>query len=295
MKLIATIETEEYSFLTLNLTTQGLQLVNHRPREEKLIDKRIEGMGRDVFRPFGIAQSDVIYIASQGKIVSFGKGKRFPVEEEVLSDWFFNTHQILYDEGYLYLTGTSVNCIAKFNLETKEIDYFDTLELLKTKRPDKPLDFTPKYDKTHTNSLLINGNSLWFLNHNRRLSPSTIVELDKKNFKVLNIYDDVGFDAHNLVFHNNFLYYLSTAEGYLKSIHIKTKEIQTFQISKFEKIFFRGLCIKDNILYIGATDTMERNRNKQECYIYTYDIITSNITKIKMPFLGSILDLQEFT
>tara|TARA_B100000686_G_scaffold37845_1_gene39290 strand:- start:6137 stop:7030 length:894 start_codon:yes stop_codon:yes gene_type:complete len=297
MKLIATIETEEYSFLTLNLTPQQLQLVNHRPREENLIDKRIEGMERDVFRPFGIAQSDLIYIASQGKIVSFGKGKRFPVEEEILSDWFFNTHQILYDEGNLYLTGTSVNCIAKFNLETKEIDYFDTVDLVKTKRPDNDLGtvITGKYDITHTNSLLINGNSFWFLNHNRRQSPSTIVELNKNNFEVLNVYEDIGFDAHNLVFHNNFLYYLSTAEGYLKSIHIKTREIQIFPIAKFEKLFFRGLCMKDNILYIGATDISERNRKKQECYIYTYHTITTEVTKLKMPFVGAILDLQELT
>ena len=274
-----------------------MQLVNHRPRAESLIDKRIEGMERDVFRPFGIAQSDLIYIASQGKIVSFGKGKRFPVEEEILSDWFFNTHQILYDEGHLYLTGTSVNCIAKLNLETKEIDYFDTVDLVKTKRPDIALGATVsgKYDITHTNSLLINGNSLWFLNHNRRQSPSTIVELNKNNFEILNVYEDVGLDAHNLVFHNNFLYYLSTAEGYLKSIDLRTRETQTFPIAKFEKLFFRGLCVKDNILYIGATDTTEKNRKKQECYIYTYDIITANVTKIKMPFLGSILDLQELT
>tara|TARA_B100000427_G_scaffold189976_1_gene157856 strand:+ start:187 stop:1092 length:906 start_codon:yes stop_codon:yes gene_type:complete len=299
MKLIVTIETEEYSFLTLNLTTQGLQLVNHRSREEKLIDNRAKNVNRDVYRPFGIAQSDVIYIASQGKIISFSKEKKFPVEEEILSDWFLNTHQILYDKGYLYLTGTSVNCIGRLNLKTKEINYFDTLDLVKTKRPDKLFNFN---DRTHTNSLLINGNSLWFLNHNKRLSPSTIVELDKNTFKVLNTYDNVGFDAHNLVFHNNFLYYLSTAEGYLKSIDLKTKEIQIYNIEKFkdvylasEKIFFRGLCIKDNILYIGATYTSEKDRKKQECYIYTYDIITSNITKIKMPFLGSILDLQEIT
>ena len=264
-------------------------LVNFFCRDEKLVDKSVEDMGKDIFRPFGIAQdTNRIFIASHGKIIEA------LTSQEILSDWFPNTHQILYDEGYLYLTGTSVNCIAKFNLKTKEINYFDTLDLVRTKRPDNPLDYTPKYDKTHTNSLLVNGSSLWFLNHNRG-QPSQIVELNKNDFKVLNTYESVGFDAHNLVFHNNYIYYLSTAERTLKSLNLVTREIKILQF--FDGLFFlRGLCIKENILYIGATNTGEtKDRTKQECYIYTYHTITTEVIKIKMPFVGAILDLQEFT
>ena len=295
MKLIITTEHPEFSFCNVNITELGQLLVSFRYRDEKLVDKSVEGMGKDSFRPFGITQdTNRIFIASHGKIVSFKKTKVLHLSKEILSDWFPNTHQILYDEGHLYLTGTSVNCIAKFNLETKEIDYFDTLNLVKTKRPNDPLDFTPKYDITHTNSLLINGSSLWFLNHNRRMSPSKIVEIDKNDFTPLNVYED-GFDAHNLVFHNNFIYYLSTAEKLLKSLNLVTREIKTLQY--FDGSFFlRGLCMKENILYIGVTYTGEtKDRTKQLCYIYTYDLITTGITKIKMPFVGSILDLQENT
>ena len=299
MKLIITTEHPEFSFCSVNITELGQLLVSFRYRDEKLVDESASGMGRDVFRPFGIAQdTNRIFIASHGKIVSFKKTKVLHLSEinghlskQILSDWFPNTHQILYDEGHLYLTGTSVNCIAKFNLETKEINYFDTFDLVKINRPNDPVD-VHQHDITHTNSLLINGSSLWFLNHNRG-QPSKIIELNKNNFEILNIYGDVGFDAHNLVLHNNFIYYLSTYERFLKSINLVTREIKILQ-SFDDSFFLRGLCMKENILYIGATYIEEtKDRTRQDCYVYTYDLNTMGTTKIKMPFVGSILDLQE--
>ena len=284
--LILTVDQSDHTFFIIDLKKD---IVSYKaPKEEKLSDIRAQNKGRNIFRPFGIAQNnEKLFIASHGKVVSFKKD--FSFNEEIISNYYPNTHQILFDNNWLYLTGTSVNCISKHNLKTQEKLFFCTEKLKIINPPSLPPDVY-QHDTRHPNSLLINNFSLWFVNHNRG-KPSQIIELDKNNFNIKNIYENMGIDVHNLVLKNNAIYFLSTAEYTLKKLDLITRTVSVLHCFN-NSIFLRGLCMINDTLFIGGSFTTVKDYSLQTPCIFKYDFKNTTITQLFLSFRGAILDMQ---
>ena len=290
--LIITTDNTNHSFLLFNLKSNSLTKIK---KEKQLNDSRAIGSGRNTFRPFGITQNkNDLFIASHGIVGSFQQKnawntERLVFDKIILRDHYINTHQILYDSGHLYLTGSSVDCIVKFNLNSKEKKYFDTKNLKLIEPPENPKDVY-EADITHVNSLYVYGSSLFFVNHYRG-DKSQIVEINKEDFTVKNTFENIGIDCHNLIIKDNFIYFLSTGECALKQINLKNKEQKI--IHMFSSWFFmRGLCRIDDNLFIAASNMNVKNRSLQSTSLFQYNLTTKFIQETLIPFEGAILDIQ---
>tara|TARA_B100000780_G_scaffold214164_1_gene153709 strand:- start:332 stop:2071 length:1740 start_codon:yes stop_codon:yes gene_type:complete len=116
--------------------------------------------GRKSFRPFGITNDDnYIYIACNENICSFDINT-FEYVKTISTSGRVNTHQLCYNDGYIYRCDTAVNCITKINVTTLEETYIDVV--LKKIIPKLPeCKYVKDKDIYHINSIYIDDNKLY--------------------------------------------------------------------------------------------------------------------------------------
>jgi hypothetical protein len=153
-------------------------------------------------------------------------------------------HQMIYHEGYVYVTNTGLNAIEKFSSD---------LTTRRTVRIGEEL-WDQVYKKKvgyHYNSVFIQDGLLYVVAHNWD-NPSFVKALDLHTFKVVRRIDIPGtFWAHNVFVDNNSsIYVCNTKAGSLVEI---TSNDVVWQCQNPGHELTRGLAVTDNYIVVGKT------------------------------------------
>lgn len=244
--------------------------------------------GRKSFRPYGVTHDENnIYIASNELICSFDINTF--IFKKIISDTGrVNTHQILYDDGYIYRCDTAINCITKINVNTCEEIYFD---IVQQKVIDKLYECSHSNDKGlyHINNIFIVGNKL----HINAQKYINLLSDDKKDDlifynKIMNFTNDEynNYVKNNYVKNNHPLYqeyYFNIFENILQDSDVNVNDshnsrsiILNLDTNTFDsnsiKIYGTGhhgmLIIDDNFWSIDSHSGKLIKKNKNETSEY---------------------------
>ena len=162
----------------------------------KTCNDKNKPQGRRSFRPFGITTDEKnIYIASNENICSFDINT-FKYKKTITTSGRVNTHQLCYNDGYIYRCDTAVNCITKINVNTLEETYIDIVF-----KKTIPNLYESKYardkDIYHINCIFIHDNKL-YINAGRYFN--ILNDEKKKNIynEIINLSND-NYDNSNLM------------------------------------------------------------------------------------------------
>lgn len=195
-----TMEITKDSFIILDETNLTYRTVPYcESLDSKLCqtsNDKNKPQGRTAFRPFGITTDEkYIYVASNENICSFDINT-FEYQKTISTSGRVNTHQLCYNDGYIYRCDTAVNCITKINVNTLEETYIDVVF-----KKIIPNLYESKYvrdkDIYHINCFFIHDNKL-YINASRYFNV-----LDTENYKkiydeILNLSND-NYDNSNLM------------------------------------------------------------------------------------------------
>jgi hypothetical protein len=265
--------------------------ITHRQGKTKALDcTNLQNMGRDTYRPFGIADdADSIYIASNDRL---GKFNKTTYEFEKLFDipLWINTHQILKDGEKFYTCNTAIDTIGVYGLERLQlsINYMNVVEQ----------KFQPRYadelDSRHVNTLYDAGDKIYFIRHNQGIGPSDIGFFDKRTLTP-QILTKVGKCCHGIEIVKNVLYTLSTQTGELISVNLDTLIAEKFNIVDPAITFLRGLEYYDGKLIIGCSVNFKTNGKDKSCYIIVVDMKNISHKKYVLDGIKTINDLKILT
>ena len=237
--------------------------------------------GRKPFRPYGVTHDENnIYIASNELICSFDINTF--IFKKIISDTGrVNTHQILYDDGYIYRCDTAINCITKINVNTCEEIYFD---IVQQKVIDKLYECSHSNDKGlyHINNIFIVGNKL----HINAQKYINLLSDDKKDDlifynKIMNFTNDEynnyvknKYPSYQEYYFNIFQYTFENID--INDSHHSRSIILNLDTNTFEsnpiKIYGTGhhgmLIIDDNFWSIDSHSGKLIKKNKNETSEY---------------------------
>jgi hypothetical protein len=256
-----------YTFFVYDLDGK---LIHESPNNPELNCKELEGQGRPIFRPFGIASdNEYLYIASHKKLGKYNK-KTFEYCGLVDIPMYINTHQILKSGEDFYVTHTAVNTIG---VHGKTDTYFDVSTLQRIEKPLHP-DDAENHDIIHVNAITEHDNKIYFCLHNLGKAPSQFGYFDKITYES-SIIASAGICCHEVKILNNTLYALSSETGEIIEIDLVTKQPVTYKISDPNKTFLRGLDILDNtVIFCGSNRYTDDVIPMNNCFVAKFDPVT---------------------
>jgi hypothetical protein len=279
------ITPEDRDFVVVDLDTG--KIIHEQEITQDLNCPELKGMGRETYRPFGIAEDEEhIYIASNAKLGQFNK-TTYKFERLVDVPLYINTHQILKDGDTLYTCNTAIDTIGIYNFDRKQlsINYMNVVNQT----------LVPKYadqlDSRHVNSLYDAGDKVYFIRHNKDIVPSDIGFFDKRTLRP-QILTNVGKCCHGIRIVENVLYTLSTATGELIGIDLNTLEAKKHKIVDPKVTFLRGLDYSDGKLVVGCSVNFKTNDKDKSCYILVIDLQNHTHKNYQLDGVKVINDLK---
>jgi hypothetical protein len=236
---------------------------------------------------WGISWSkEEVFVAIEDSILFLSKENT--VTQLVSDVEFRDIHQILFVDGFLYVTNTKNNTINR-------IDLFDE----KIKKIDWICDNVKIGEKigNHVNSIYCHDNHFYVCFHNWGLRPAEIRKYDK-NFDLCEIYKGIGFQNHNIHIENNTLYSLNSQGKNLIKLDLKTKRV------KFKKIdtclygipescsYGRGLARTENNFFIGLSKEAVRDKRNDLAWIIALDNNLNYVDKLCLPEECQLKDIR---
>lgn len=283
--LIVTGDETDYSFFVYDLINR--QLYSKKSRQPEL-ESRLLDQKRPTFRPFGISICNQnILIASNDIIGAFDRTTLEFIK--ILNvPAFTNTHQILNDNGTLFVCNASNDSIGIHNLETQQSKFLKFPELSIYDSIRTPLD-AYELDTVHVNSLCKYNNSLYFCLHKKGNSSFGVLDLSSEKAIML---CDAGRGAHNIRIIDDKLYSLSTATGHLIEIDLISKEIISYPIVNPNLVFLRGMEIYGNQILIACSN-LYNNPDPIISYLLIFNPENSIITPfMTLPEIKFITDIH---
>tara|TARA_Y100000592_G_scaffold26563_1_gene42035 strand:+ start:1272 stop:2378 length:1107 start_codon:yes stop_codon:yes gene_type:complete len=293
---------DNHSFIVLNennMSFKKIPYIDELNSKNKYIYGRINKQrivsydgGRTSFRPYGVTHDENnIYIASNELICSFDINT-FVFKKIITDTGRVNTHQILYNDGYIYRCDTAVNCITKINVNTSEEIYFD---IVQQKVIDKLYECSHCNDKGfyHINNIFIVGNKL----HINAQKYINLLSDDKKDDlifynKIMNFTNDEYNNYVKNKYPSYQEYYFNIFENILQDIDINDFQhsrsiILNLDTNTFEsnpiKIYGTGhhgmLIIDDNFWSIDSYSGKLIKKNKNETS--EYKLVNENEYKLR--------------
>lgn len=262
------ITPEDHDFVVYDLEQE--ELVHIGGRSEPLDNPALQGLGRNTFRPFGIAQDqNHIYIASNDRLGQFNK-ESFEFVKLIDYPLWINTHQIEFDVANetLYTCNTAIDTIGIYHPDYQKqlsINYMNVVE-----QKLKPR-YADELDSRHVNTLHNTKDRVYFVRHNRNVVASDIGFFDKGTLEP-RILISGGRCCHGIQIIENVLYTLSTQSGELLRIDLKTLNVEKFKLVDPDKTFLRGLDYADGKLVVGCSVNFKSNTEDKSCYIIVIDM-----------------------
>lgn len=283
------VTTDHSDFSIVDIDTGSITHINGKTPE--LDRKNLEGKGRHTYRPFGVEiDEDSIFVVSNDVIGMFDK-KTFKFQGLVDLILHINTHQIVKDGDTWITCNTAVDCIGFYGKDNNKQFNVNLLNKIDKTYFYKDSD---TYDSRHVNSLLNEGEKLYFCRHNGGIVDSDFWELDKRTLRARKLIN-AGRCCHGIRFLNNQLITLSTGTGELLKIDLATNNIQKYKICDPDKVFLRGLEIFGNKIIIGCSVNFKKlTDEKLECFVLVYDMQSNTELKITLPNQTGINDLRSF-
>lgn len=284
-QLIVTGDETNCSFLVYDLKHKQLHSAKHKQPEleSKLIDQ-----GRPAFRPFGIStQNENLFIASNDIIGVFDKSTLNFIRTLTIPA-FVNTHQILCDGDYIFVTNAANDSIGIHNLKTNESKFLQFPDLTITNSVRTPSD-AYELDTVHVNSLYKDGDLLYYCLHNKSKGSSFgYLNLETNESSLL---FNAGIAAHNIRIIDNKLYSLSTGSGDIIQVDLFTLKPSYYHIVDPKVIFLRGLENYGNELLIACSNKYE-NPNPTTSHLLKFNPKLNTIDPFmdlpEVPFITDI-------
>lgn len=286
-RLVITPETNDFVIFDLVVN----DIVHRQGQTKELICSHLEGMHRNPFRPFGIAEDEEsIYIASNDRLGKFNK-TTYEFERLVDVPLWINTHQILKDGEKLYTCNTAIDAIGVYGIEHLQlnINYMNVVK--QTIQPR----YAEELDSRHVNTLYDAGDKVYFIRHNGGLENSDIGFFNKRTLEP-QILTKVGRCCHGIRIVEKTLYTLSTETGELVSIDLNTLLATKYKIVDPKETFLRGLEYVDGKLIIGCSVNFKSStKTKKECYLLVVDLTNVNYKKYPLNGIKVINDIKFIT
>lgn len=200
-------------------------------------------------------------------------------------------HQILFHKNLFYVANTGHNIIHLVS-PTRDIKKIIDAE----PNVDKPTH--GEGDKDHINSIFIYDNRIYLCCHNRD-NPSLILVLDI-NFDIIEKFENVGKQCHNVYVENETLYTLSSKTCEVTKINLKTKKKEFIPLKlknfiEFDGNFFiRGLARTKNNFLIGVTSfsTAGSERDNHNGWIIETDNNFNIVDVVTTPGVSAVNEIR---
>lgn len=283
------ITTDKQEFVILNTTTGKIE--HEQPNTGILDCPEVKDKGRHTFRPFGIAQDTFyFYVASNTKIVGYRKSSYSlanlnPIEIKPL---YVNTHQILKNNSTWYVCNTAIDCISIYSGD--KVVHFNVNLLHVVDDVIEPIN-ADLLDSRHVNTLYDAGDKIYFCRHNKGYGESDFGYFDKATFEA-RIVAKAGKWCHGIGFINKSLYTLSTMTGELLKIDLDSNIVAKYKLVDPDITFLRGFDIKDNKMFIGASNNFKTNEGEKLCFVLVFDLLTGKFSRHNLPNSDCINDLK---
>jgi len=244
-----------------------------------------------------------IYDSIEDKIISFFRVVNTKEECLVPQDFF----GVTWSKEYIFLSkNDSIICIDKnneirifLNKEWKDIHQlyylrdrlfvcnidFNTIEVLGVENGNLYKIYTQKIENVnHMNSIYFKDNYFYLCVHNRK-DPSYILKCNSK-FEIIDKYENIGFENHNIIIEKNFLYTLNSKEGKLVKINLLNKQKESFNISIDEKSYAKGMAKNKDYFLIGLNQQEpDKDKRKYKSCVVIFDNDVNFVKSIEMPEL----------
>ena len=239
-------------------------------------------------RVFGITwDSTQLYLSRTNRIDVFDHSFQFlhSLQDGVHGD----LHQIALHQNTMWSTCPRLNCLAALDMGTNKVQFFLPVEERWCSEPPPPVTNEMKY-KTggayHYNSLLVKDDSLYVMANNNSF-PSFILELSLSSMKVINRWDNVGTEAHNLCVLDKLFFLDSRGSRAIVSEH------SVFPVED-DQHFIRGLAATKTHFFVGAFPfrTNREDRRTGDSYIYTLNHHGHIEDRMVLERAGDICDIR---
>jgi hypothetical protein len=128
--------------------------------------------------------------------------------------------------------------------------------------------------ENHVNSVLVEGDSLLVLCHNK--GKSHMARLDLGTGDELDLYPDVGEHSHDIVRWRDEYLICDSRGGGLVAVHRGTKALRVLHAD--EGHFTKGLAVAGDVAYFGISQAAVREkRHEVRCELLAYDLAADTV------------------
>jgi hypothetical protein len=281
------ITTDQCDFIQFDLNKRQVTYVKHPTPQ--LNAKHLKGLGRPTYRPFGIEYDEkFIYIVSNDRLGKFDK-YTYEFKGLVKIPLFVNTHQIVKDKHSFYVCNTAIDCIGIYDFKHKKVRQYNVNFLNTISFHTEPQNAT-QLDSRHVNTLYNTEDKIYFCRHNKYITLSDYIALDKKTLQA-EIIAHASIAGHGIKIHNDQLYSLSSGSGELLKINLSTGEQKYYKLVDNNDVFLRGLDIYDDKIIIGCSKNIN-SKSQQSAYLMIIDLMTGVVNKYDFKGIDFINDLK---
>jgi hypothetical protein len=281
----ASLLSEHPVLLTCNNTVLLADGYGVRSVFNALDEKRIFGLTWDTSNVYISALNSVRKINAAGE--SMACYEEYP----------YDSHQIVFNSGYLYSTITANDEVIALNTDLKPVAIFSAIG--KDRLPGVSI-YEASYDKHHVNSVWSDGASVWATCHNLK-DPSFILELQhngRRLDKVRSVELQASY-AHNAYVEGKFLYACNSKEGKITRCSLDDSVLEHISIDPLKfgapsgTNFLRGIARFEGGWYVGASGRASREeRPYVTSWLFAVDNDFAPTAGFEVPFGCSIYDVR---
>lgn len=259
------------------------EVIHHAPYERDFVNDNERG-GERGLRGICVLP-DRILVADSAGFTELDKNTYKIKRSHSNRDYFKSIHEICFNDGFLWVTSTAHDAVAKLDLDFNVIDFWqlegEDLEHSKRLIGKQSISAEEKTedDKYHINSLFVNDNKVLVSGLS---TPLYEIDTMKEACKIPTLKAH-GYSVHSFI--HNFYKYDDLTIANLTSfqaigISKNNSDFNVYQIPKTKNVTYhvdsiassdwnRGLARKDNLLLIGSSPAR----------IVIYDLETNKFIK----------------
>jgi len=240
---------------------------------------RIASLKQKVLVPsdfFGITwNKECIFLSRFDSIICIDQNNEIKIYKD--KTWA-DLHQIYCLEDKLYVCNTSLGTIEILQIVGENL---------------KKTGIKKIENVAHLNSIYFKDDYFYLCDHNKQ-NPSYILKCNK-NFDIIDKYENIGFENHNICIMDDFLYTLSSKKGELVKINLTDKKKEKINISFNDKSYAKGLAYNNKYFLIGLNQQEpDRDKRTYKSCIVIYDNNLEFVKQIELPELHQIKSIKFF-